>query len=95
MNKLKKLSQSTLTFLVFFSAIFYHFDYNHWIGINEEDDRTFINKLFNRLYFTMTTFSSTGYGDVSPKSKQLKIVVMIFQFLMTISIIDFIVTKTI
>ena len=43
----------------------------------------------------MTTFSSTSYGDVSPKSKQLKIVVMIFQFLMTISIIDFIVTKTI
>lgn len=41
----------------------------------EEDDDTFLDKvfqvllrLFNRFYFTVVTGSTVGYGDVAPKS---------------------------
>jgi hypothetical protein len=91
MNKLQKLSLSTLIIVAFFSVVFYQFDNTHWIGISKEDDQSPADKLFNRVYFTMTTFSSTGYGDISPKSKGLKVAVMLVQFLITISILDFIV----
>lgn len=42
----------------------------------------------NRLYFTMTTFSSTGYGDISPKTNEVKIFAMILQFILVVSILS-------
>lgn len=91
MNKLKKMSLVIISIVILFSIIFYTFNYNHWIGIDENEDIGFKNRFFNRLYFTMTTFSSTGYGDIYPKTKALKIIVMILQFLLTVSILDYIV----
>ena len=54
------------------------------MGFEESDDKTFIDKLFNRLYFTMTTLSSTGYGDTIAKSKEMKINSMILQFILIV-----------
>ena len=46
------------------------------------------NRFINRLYFVLSTLSTTGYGDVTPKSKNMKIIVMVFQFILLISLID-------
>ena len=45
------------------------------------------------LYFLLTTLSTVGYGDISPKSKRAKNVVMVFQFTMIIELYAFIINK--
>ena len=35
----------------------------------------------------MTTFSSTGYGDISPNSAEIKIISMILQFVLVIAML--------
>jgi len=47
-----------------------------WNGMDDEND-SFAVKLFKRLYFSMTTFSTVGYGDISPKSIRARFIVMI------------------
>lgn len=37
-------------------------------------DETFVERLLNRVYFVMTTLSTVGYGDISPRSSLAKIV---------------------
>ena len=64
-------------------------DPEDWNGMDEEDDPLF-KKLFNRLYFSLTTLTTVGYGDISPKSIKAKIVVMLhftFVFFNTITVI--------
>jgi len=68
-----------------FTGIFYFFDHNHFNGFNKEDDEE--SKFINRLYFTMTTFSSTGYGDISPNSTEIKIISMLLQFILVIAML--------
>ena len=59
-----------------------NYDHSHFNGFSKENDME--NKFFNRLYFTTTTFSSTGYGDVSPKSNDVKLLSIILQFSLVI-----------
>ena len=47
-----------------------------WNGMDDEND-SFMVKLFKRLYFSMTTFSTVGYGDISPASIRARSIVMI------------------
>ena len=47
---------------------------------------TLIQRLFNRLYFSVTTGTTLGYGDIYPKSNSVKILSMI-QTLSTIILI--------
>lgn len=54
----------------------------HFNGIKKEEDETFTDKLFNRFYFSIVTGTTLGYGDISPKSKTARIIVIIFLFLM-------------
>ena len=60
------------------------YDNTHFNGFTEDNDIK--NKFFNRLYFT--TFSSTGYGDVSPKSIDVRIISMILQFSLVIILLS-------
>ena len=91
MDKLKKVISVTMSIVIFFTIIFSLFDYTHWTGLNKKDDSNLQDRIFNRLYFTMTTFSSTGYGDITPKSKELKMVVMLLQLLLTVAILEYLV----
>ena len=44
----------------------------HFNGI--DDDEPFVMIPLNRLYFVMTTLSTVGYGDISPKSPIAKLI---------------------
>jgi len=52
-------------------------DHDDWNGVEEEDDDHILSKIFNRFYFSMTTSTTVGYGDISPKSTKAKCVVML------------------
>jgi hypothetical protein len=93
-----KIKPSFMVFLVFhvaltlsFTFVYYRLSQDeftrHFNGIKRNDD-AFINS----LYFSFTTFSTVGYGDISPKSRTAKMLVMLHQILVLSnisSIIDF------
>lgn len=60
------------------------FDHTHFNGLEEEAslECTMLNKFLNRLYFSVTTFSTVGYGDISPRTKEARVVGMIFMSLL-------------
>ncbi len=89
MVKFKKTITVAVIIIVLFSFILSSFDHTHWAGLDKQNDSTFKDKFFNRLYFTMTTFSSTGYGDISPISKETRSIVMVLQFLVVVAILDY------
>ena len=73
-------------FIIFlFTGIFYLFDHTHFNGIHSEHEE---QKLFHRLYFTVTTLSSAGYGDITPKSITVKSIVILLQLLLIISLMS-------
>lgn len=64
--------------LSFFTLLLSIFDDTHFIGIK---DKSLQDRIFNRLYFVITTLSSANYGDIMPKSKVVKIISMIIQLI--------------
>lgn len=85
LNKVSKLSIIAILVILIFTGIFHFFDHTHFNGFGEEKEEG--NKLMNRLYFTMTTFSSTGYGDTSPNSLEVRIISMVLQFILVIAML--------
>ena len=85
LKKLLKLFAIGTVIIFFFTGIFYMFDHNHFDGIDEEDEEY---KFINRLYFTITTFSSAGYGDITPKTMEVKGVSVVLQFILIISLMS-------
>tara|TARA_Y100000817_G_scaffold313611_1_gene310119 strand:+ start:1572 stop:1883 length:312 start_codon:yes stop_codon:yes gene_type:complete len=65
-------------------------DPEEWNGIDPETDKTLLEKFFNRLYFTTITFSTIGYGDISPKSNKLRALTILFALAMIIEFFTFI-----
>ena len=53
---------------------------DHWKGIDFDNDRTLFDKFFNRLYFSLTTMTTIGYGDISPVSKTARSIVLLQMF---------------
>lgn len=75
----------SLAIIFTFSCIFYMFDHTHFDGYELEEE-TSGEKFLNRLYFTMTTLSSTGYGDIAPSSFIVKLISILLQYILIISI---------
>ena len=75
------------------SCIYMLFGWNsdEWNGIEEDKDSNIIDKFFNRLYFTSISFSTIGYGDISPKSFKLRLITILFSFIVLIELHSFIV----
>ena len=82
--KILKLSLIGIFILLFFTLILMNYDHTHFNGFTQDKESDAKYKFFNRLYFATTTFSSTGYGDLSPKSTDVKIISMILQFSLVI-----------
>ena len=76
----KKLSELTLLIVtnIIYSLVYVFFcsDSSDWNGIDAESDGTFAEKFMNRLYFSVVTFSTVGYGDISPKTQKARALVM-------------------
>lgn len=86
-NLLKKMGMYTFIMIIFL-IIMLQFDHSHWKGMTKENDKTIYNKLLNRFYFLTTTFSTAGYGDISPITTTGKILTMIIQFCVMISFVE-------
>ena len=58
-----------------FSSIIYLFINKHsdWYGLKHDEDISFLDS----CYYTLVTFSTIGYGDITPKSNRAKIMTMI------------------
>ena len=74
--------------MIIFLIIMLQFDHTHWKDMTKENDKTIYNKLLNRFYFLTTTFSTAGYGDISPITTTGKILTMIIQFCVMISFVE-------
>ena len=71
-------------FIIFlFTGIFYLFDHTHFNGIHSEHEE---QKLFHRLYFTVTTLSSANYGDIVPITTITKFITMILQIIIILGV---------
>lgn len=76
--------------LSFCSVIYMQYDYTHWNGINKYHDRTLLSKFLNRLYFSSTTLSTVGYGDISPKSDSNKLITIFIHIIILTTVVQFI-----
>jgi len=90
LNLSKKLINfSIIIGFIFLFAVIYTIvcpDVEHWKGINKENDKNIYDKFFNRLYFSFTTMSTIGYGDISPVSKTARSLVLLQMFLFLLNI---------
>lgn len=50
----------------------------HFNGLKKEDDNTFVDRFFNRFYFSTFIISTNGYGDYPPKSRTCKTITVAF-----------------
>ena len=85
LKKVAKLSTIGIFIVLFFTIIVHFFDHTHFNGFGKKEDEE--KKLLNRIYFTMTTFSSTGYGDISPGSTPVKLITMLLQFSLVVAML--------
>lgn len=72
--------------IIFFTIILCLFDNTHFNGINENESVSAL--IFNRFYFVTSSLSTVGYGDVSPKSKSTKLIVVILQLIIIFEIVQ-------
>lgn len=73
-----------LLVIVCYAAFLMQFDMSHFTHVqsnDHQDETTFLEKVGNRLYFTLVTLSTVGYGDMVPKTFQLRMYNTIFLFL--------------
>ena len=66
-----------LGILVAATALLCALDKSNFNGLDDEDG--FLDVVLNRFYFAITTISTVGYGDVTPKSRIAKCLSMVLQ----------------
>tara|TARA_B100001093_G_C26454960_1_gene853924 strand:+ start:408 stop:695 length:288 start_codon:yes stop_codon:yes gene_type:complete len=71
-NKVKQV----IVVILFFSILFTFLSDEHFAGI-EDKKSNLVNRFLNRLYFTVITISSIGYGDYHPTSPIAKMLVLV------------------
>jgi hypothetical protein len=80
-NKIKNLLLNYIFCIILFSLIYsylFHLNKNHFNGAEDYQDI---------IYFTTTTQASIGYGDITPKSKLCKWIVIMQHISITLLII--------
>lgn len=81
-------------FIVFFMlslfvSIFLFFcrDSSHFNGIEKNKDKHLSDAFLNRFYFILITFTTIGYGDITPKSNRARIITCLIILFIMISIL--------
>jgi voltage-gated potassium channel Kch len=87
MNLIWKSFISYIIFCFIFAAILSFLPHNHFNGIEEKNDKG-LKRYTNRLYFTFTTISTVGYGDITPASPESKLIVSILMILISFTILQ-------
>lgn len=77
--------KSLVLILVVFTCIFSIFGKEHFSGL--DDEKNIIERIFNRLYFTMTTMSTVGYGDVYPKTMICRSLTLVLMIIVCLSLV--------
>ena len=73
---------------VFFTIYFCHYKYDkqkHFIVTNNE---TTLDNWVDILYFTTTTHTTVGFGDIIPKSKQMKLFVILHHIIIVLLVVQ-------
>ena len=86
--KLFKILGIYFSVILLYFIIFINFPYTHWNGITEENDEILADRIVDRIYFIFTTMSTAGYGDISPKTRVLKLITMSLQLFMIIGLFE-------
>ena len=81
-NRVTKLFVIIVIYIIFMIFINYLIIENDGLNISNE------NSFTDSIYFTVTTVTSTGYGDISPNKKWSKMLVTLQQFLAFFMIIS-------
>ena len=89
-EKILKISGNILVLSLTFTVIFTFIGYNtaDWNGIAEHEDITLSQKVFNRFYFSIISLSTIGFVDISPKTKKLRLSMIIYSFFIILHIYD-------
>jgi len=62
-------------------------DYRHFKGIERLEDVYWVDAFLNRFYFVLTTFTTIGYGDITPKSNRARILTISIILLIMVSVL--------
>ena len=81
--------------MIVFLFVLLYFDHTHWTGIDEKNDKTIGQKLMNRFYFLSTTFSTAGYGDITPVTTITRCIVISIQLFVTIGLFEILHSATV
>ena len=84
-TRLHRILTKLFVLMLVFSCIFATFGESHWTGIEPSDDVNVFERFMTRLYFTSTTMSTVGYGDITPRTHACRNVVVMLQFGMIVA----------
>lgn len=80
LRKFLKITRSYLAIEIFillflYTAIFFIFcDNEDFSGLEDKEDETSFERLFNMFYFSCVTCSTIGYGDIYPKTMKSRFI---------------------
>ena len=64
-KRIVKCSKLVFIIISIFVLIFSLFDHTHFYGLNKKNDSKLNERIFNRLYFTVTTINSSVFNKQS------------------------------
>ena len=67
--------------------LFFCRDYRHFNGILKKNDKNLSDAFLTRFYFVLTTFTTIGYGDITPRSNRARLITIFIILLIMIVIL--------
>lgn len=83
--------------IIFFAVFFLLFalfltvvcrDASNFNGLDAVQDMNFGHAFLTRLYYTVTTFSTIGYGDISPASVKARVIIILTIFVFIVLVLQ-------
>jgi hypothetical protein len=88
----KYLIAFTFVFILFFAFIYFFLEFfdkdNKHFTDNTHSNDSISEKIFNKIYFSTTTVTQLGFGDILPTSLSARVICLIQMILVFIIITD-------